>query len=336
MDTRPRFAQRQISLAESPIPPPPCHQPGGGRPKKTVRFSHNVNNDKDNNGEILPPTVCRYPAVPAEWIPALFWSREERKEALARQRQEASKLLELHPEVVDAIHCLHQEESSLVGGGSSMTNPPPHQEDDTRNPTETTTVMTTERARQILLTQSDHVLGLESYLTSRIGEHREWTVRKLLSIQATYRQQQQQPQINDTQPPLETQLQVWSVRLSAPATRYAHDVAKQVEREHRLKQLQQRQQQLQLQQPQRQRSFLATDNVVVGNHPPCQHPPPYPNLSRAPEPASAWKSSIPEATTEATAATMTTTTRPDHVCSSARLLLQSEASSTATLAPAQC
>ena len=209
---------------------------------------------EDSSMDLLPIVlhVYQYPAITRELYSELFWTRRELKLMSANQRRLAREYEQLEPELVEAIHYNYLEINNSHNHRTSN-------EDDPASRTSSSLEDPNDTPSPRILAESD-CRGLEALMTPLIGNHRKWAVTKLLSMQKRYRANQTN-NVEDTNDchhhpttttttatttsfdadiPLDTNLRVWSERLSADACHYARQIAKGDEEE---QQKQQRQRQ---------------------------------------------------------------------------------------------
>ena len=166
----------------------------GKAPRRKVHFAR-----YDNAHSVHSPVeqVFQYPAIPEDLLMACFYSRKETSE-LRRLQTELAKCHKLSKgdEIARCIRCLRasirQVDDSSMGS------------------------MTRDQAVQTL-SESD-MRGLEHHLVDSLIKHRKWGIKKILVVQQAYREQ------DPTQ--LETILRIWSIRVSASSSEYAHMIAR--------------------------------------------------------------------------------------------------------------
>jgi len=143
------------------------------------------------------------PATPSD---ELFYSRREQKTFLTFNFQQARRVVEQQPEIIDGLYTLHgYVENDTTNNDTDW--PPPCQQDN-------------EASARWLLAASE-CRGLEPLLTSLSHEHRSWAVHKLLQLQWECRHNNH----NMSAEQRADMLGVWSARIGAASRRFAHQVA---------------------------------------------------------------------------------------------------------------
>jgi len=221
IDTCPRVIPRQQSHRQVPPVGAQSHhqqqQPSqaalllDGKQKRRVHF------DLDQD-DFPKQSVYEYDAIPRELIPDLFWSREERRRMKSNQKRWARQVAQVEPQLVSSIKCLrgyNTNSSSAMGG-----NRGPSFSDEIDGSSGSCALPCTTESAQRILTESE-TRGLENFLTPMLSEHRSWAIQKVLSIQARCRAFGSEEEADQ----LETLLHIWSQRVSAAPSRFAHRMA---------------------------------------------------------------------------------------------------------------
>lgn len=221
IDTCPRVIPRQQSHRQ--VPPlgthntttahhPPQQQAPllGGTQKRRVHF------DLDQD-DFPKQSVYEYDAIPRELIPDLFWSREERRRMKSTQKRWARQVAQVEPQLVSSIKCLrgYNNNNHAKGGNRSQCF-----SDEIEDSNGHCALLCTTESAQRILTESE-TRGLENFLTPLLSEHRSWAIQKVLSIQARCRALGSEEEADQ----LETLLHIWSQRVSAAPSRFAHRMA---------------------------------------------------------------------------------------------------------------